>query len=140
MSYYRAALAAADAGCLFEATRLVQYSILMRENAVNAPRLLELLQNQNKIDPNTLNRLRELVNAGQYKKALKIELPKTSKAYTIRGLLLAKIKDYRRAKEEFAIAIALDCGNHSAKKALLCCNEKNRKGGFFSELLRNIGR
>jgi len=134
MNYYRAALAAANQGYLSEATRLVHCSILLQENAANAPRLLALLQEQNKIEPKILNRLRELTNTGQYKKALKIELPKTSKAHAIRGLLFAHLKYYRKAKEEFGIAVALDSGNSLAKQSLLYCNEKG--GGLFDEFLR----
>ena len=137
MYYYRAALAAACSGCLSDAMRLVQCSILLQENAANAPRLLELLNEQKKIAPDVLTQLRKFANAREYKKALKIELPKTSKARTIRGLLFANMKRYRKAKEEFAQALVLDSGNNLAKQALLCCSEK--KGGFIDEFLRILG-
>ena len=137
MKYYRAALAAASMGSHAEATRLVQCSIVLQENAANAPRLLELLQNQNKIEPASLSQLKKLTASGQYKKALKIELPKTSKTHTIRGLLLATLRDYPRAKVEFALALALDSGNNLAKQALLHCSKK--RGGFFNELVRMFG-
>jgi len=137
MSYYRAALAAADSGYISGAKRLVQCSILMKEGASNAPRLLELLQQQNVVDSNTLSCLRELTNAGQFKKALKVQLPKTSKAHTIRGLLFAQLKRYSKAKEEFALALAMDSGNSLAKQAILYCNKK--RGGFLDEFLRILG-
>jgi len=134
LSYYRAALAAANNGCLDDAARLVKCSVLINENAPNNIKLLELLQSQTKIPHETLVVLRKYVESAQYKKALKTELPKTSKAHTIRGLLYALLKDYHKAKKEFIEAIRLDSGNIMARQALFACNEK--RSSLINELLR----
>ena len=126
MSYYRAALAAAYTGDLSGAARLTQCSLLLREDAPSAVSLLELLKHQDAIEPEALNRLRTLIGASRYKKALKVKLPRTSKAYTIRGLLYARMGSFRHAREAFALAIALDTGNDLAKQALLHCDGKKR--------------
>ena len=117
MSYYRAALAAARSGDLTNSARLAQYSLSLNEEA-DANGLLELLRQQNSIDAETLDRLRILITARRYRKALKIKLPQTSKVHTIRGLLYAQMGRHRKARTEFAQAIVLDTGNDLAKLAL----------------------
>jgi tetratricopeptide (TPR) repeat protein len=102
MSYYRAALAAANMGDLTNAAHLTQCSLALGEDTPSAAYLLELINHQDMIDA----------------KALKVKLPQTSKAHTIRGLLYAKIGRARRAREEFALALTLDTGNELAKRAL----------------------
>lgn len=128
MSYYRAALAAACAGNLSGAARLVQCSILLGEDAPPAVRLLELLNQQDVIDTDDRNRLLTLTDARRYKKALKVKLPDTSKAHTIRGLLYAQIGRHRNAKKEFTQALTLDSGNDLAKQAMRQCGGKNGGG------------
>ena len=128
MSYYRAALAAACTGDLSGAARLARCSLLLREDAPSAVCLLELLKRHDMIDAEALNRLRTLTDAGRYKKALKVKLPRTSKAYTIRGLLYARAGRYRNAREEFALALTLDTGNELAKQAMPHC--LGNKRGF----------
>lgn len=135
MSYYRAALAAASSGDLTGASRLVRCSLALNEDAPNASRLWELLREQNYIAPDTLNRLRALTEARHYKKALKVELPETSLAHTIRGLLFAQMGRRRNAREEFTLALTLDTGNKIAKQALLHCDQI--KGGFLSWIFTN---
>jgi tetratricopeptide (TPR) repeat protein len=130
MSFYRAALAAAYTGNLSGAARLAQCSLLLKEGAPSAGCLLELLNQHGMIDMETLSRLRTLTDARRYKKALKVKLPKTSKAHTIRGLLYAQIGRYRNAREEFALALTLDRGNDLARQAQLHCFENKR--GFLS--------
>lgn len=124
MNYYRAALAAAYTGDLSNAARLLRCSLELNEDAPRAMQLFELLQQQNYIDADMLDRLRTLTDARRYKKALKIKLPQTSKAHTIRGLLYAQIGRYRNARDEFALALMLDKGNDLAKQALLHCDGK----------------
>jgi Tfp pilus assembly protein PilF len=121
MSYYRAALAAAYYGNKSKSARLVQCSLLLDEDAPSATDLLKLLSQQNNIEAEALERLRMLIGAGWYKKALKVKLPQTSKSHTIRGLLYAQVGRYRSAKGEFTLALSLDTGNELAKRALLCC-------------------
>lgn len=127
MRYYRAALAAAAQGDISSAVYFVRCSMLLNEDAPNAARLLNLLEQQNTIEAETLNRLRVLINARKYRKALKIELPKTSKAHTVRGLLFAQLKQYRSAKEELTAALLLNSGNNIAKQALIHCSQKRRR-------------
>lgn len=127
ISYYRAALAAAFAGDLTNAVRLVRCSLALREEAPYAERLLELLhQQRDHLDADTLNRLHMLTVDGRYKKALQMKLPQSSQAHTIRGLLYALIGRYRHAREEFALSLALDKGNDLAQQALLECAGKKR--------------
>ena len=134
MYYYRAALASAYAGNLTSASRLVKCSIMLKEDVPSAAYLLDLLNQNARIETDVMDRLRVLVNASQYKKALKIKLPQTSKAYTIRGLLYAQMGVYRKAANEFAMAITLDKGNDLAGQALRYCIGK--KGCFIRELIR----
>lgn len=124
MNYYRAALAAAYTGDLSNAARLLRCSLALNEDAPRAMQLFKLLQQQNYIDTDMLDRLRTLTDARRYKKALKIKLPQTSKAHTIRGLLYAQIGRYRNARDEFALALMLDKGNDLAKQAILHCDGK----------------
>lgn len=124
MSYYRAALAAASAGDLSAAARLTRCSLLLGEDAPSAACLLELLKQQAIIEPEALTRLRALTDAHSYKKALKVKLPQTAKAYTMRGLLYAQMGRYRKARKEFGLALKLDTGNDLAKQALLFCGGK----------------
>ena len=124
MCYYRAALSAASAGDLSSAAVLVKYSILLKEDAPCALRLLEILQRQNRIDKSALIRLRVLTDARRYKKALWIKMPQTSRAFAIRGLLYAQTGRYRKAREAFSLALALDTGNDLARRALLYCDKK----------------
>ena len=126
ISYYRAALAAASAGDLSNAARLVRCSLALREDAPHAERLLELLQQQSHLESDTLNRLRILTDDHRYKKALQVRLPQSSRAHTIRGLLYALIGRYRHAREEFVQALILDTGNDLAKRALQHCGKKVR--------------
>jgi tetratricopeptide (TPR) repeat protein len=80
---------------------------------------LELLQNKELINVNSMKQLQSLLNAKKYRKALKLKLPRTSKAHTIRGLCYAQIGWYKSAMKEFALAMALDTGNDLARRALL---------------------
>ena len=120
MSYYRAALAAARAGNLTAAERLVKCSILVNEDAPSASKLHELLQSNAELGTDALRKLRALVKNGKYKKALKIRMPSISKTHTVRGLLYAHLGHRYAAREEFALALALDTGNALARSALLC--------------------
>jgi Flp pilus assembly protein TadD len=126
MSYYRAALAAASTGDLTYAERLVQCSLLLQEDAPNAVQLQALLRQQGHIDGDTLARLRALTAARRFWAALAVKLPKTSRAHTIRGLLYARVGCFRRAREAFALALALDAGNGLAKQALAACAPTTR--------------
>ena len=128
MSYYRAALAAARAGKLATATRLVQCSLILREDAPSAARLYELLMGNAAVGDKTLVRLRTLVKKCKYKKALRVRLPNTTKAHTIRGLLFAELGLRFAAREEFALALALDTENNLARRALLYSRSADRKG------------
>ena len=123
--YYRSALAAARAGDLTSAARLVAASTAFREDASSAPALRELLRQ--KSDPpeagDALNRLREPVTSRQYKKALKIRLPETSRCHTVKGLLYALLGRRRAARREFAAALDLDAGNATASRALQACRK-----------------
>jgi len=123
MSYYRAALATAKTGNLTEATRLVQLSITLGEEAPSATQLWGLLQlSSNPFErAGDLESLRELVEGGQYRKALKMRFSKTSKAHTIRGLLYALRGRRRAARKEFTIALTLDRGNEVAWRAFRAC-------------------
>ena len=67
----------------------------------------------------TTKMLRELTENRQYRKALKIRLPESSANRTIRGMLYALLNRRRRARKEFAAALALDRGNAVAWKALM---------------------
>ena len=119
MSYYRAALAAGHAGNLTASMRLVRLSLLSGENAPNAERLLKLLERNSVISANSLDELRTIVDSRKYHKGLRVRLPQTSKAHTIRGLLYAQIGRHGAARKEFAKALALDTGNDIARRALL---------------------
>jgi len=129
MSYYRAALAAANSGDYSAAARFVRCSLALGEDAPSAARLLNLLQQNERRDghANLLGRLRTPVDAGKYKKALRIRLPSTTETHTIRGLLYAIIGRRRAAREEFAVALTLDSGNHLAKQALTACREEKKR-------------
>ena len=118
MSYYRAALAAAKNGDLTAASRLVQCSIALGEDAPSAERLRDLLHSNTIIGEDALVKLRELAGRRKYAKSLRVRLPDTSKAHTIRGLLFARIGRRRAARREFALALALDAGNELARRAL----------------------
>ena len=124
MGYYRAALAAASTGDMTSAARLARCSIALGEAAPSAVRLLELLRQRDTIDIKALDRLRALTGGHKYKKALKLKLPRSSRAHAIRGLLYAKIGRYRKSRDEFALALALDNGNALAKQVLFgySCN------------------
>ena len=123
--YYRAALAAAGAGDMTKAARLSAASAAFGEEAPSAQALRELLRQ--KSDPpeaaEPAARLRELVQSRQYKKALKIRLPGTSKCHAMRGLLYALLNRCRAARREFAAALVLDSGNETARRALLACRK-----------------
>ena len=119
LSYYRAALSAAKMGDLTAASRLVQCSIAFGENAPSAERLHRLLQINHRIRKKKLEKLRKLVARGKCARALRVRLPDTAKAHTIRGLLYARIGRRRAALDEFALALALDAGNELAKRAIL---------------------
>ena len=71
-----------------------------------------------------LDKLRKLVARRKYARALRIRLPNTAKAHTIRGLLYARIGRRRAARDEFARALALDSSNALAKRAILALDEK----------------
>ena len=118
MSYYRAALAAAKNGDLTAASRLVCCSIAIGEDAPSAEHLYKLLQSQNAIGSEALGRLRELVCYRKYAKALRVRLPDTAKAHTIRGLLFARIGRHNAARKEFALALKIDAGNEIAVRGL----------------------
>jgi len=128
LSYYRAALASAAAGDLTGAARLVNCSVLLGEDAPSNIYLSELLKRQNRIDSDSLNRLRTLSDARRYRRALRVNLPQSSRAHTIRGLLYAQTGRLRKARKEFTLALTLDTGNGLAKQALPYC----KKRGFFS--------
>ena len=119
MSYYRAALAAARAGDLSAAAQLVRCSLVLKEDAPYAMRLYGLLRSNADIGEKALSRLRTLVARSKYKRALRVRLPNTSKAHTIQGLLYAELGLRFAAREEFALALALDTGNDLARRALL---------------------
>lgn len=118
MSYYRAALKAASINDLSEAARLARCSIAFNEAAPDNIRLLKLIEKKNGINEAALRSLRPLILKGRYRKALKVKLPPTSKAYTVRGLLYARIGCSRKAKKAFIKALILDTGNEAAKRAL----------------------
>ena len=124
MSYYRAALAAARVGDLTAAARLVKCSLLFCENAPSAIRLSQLLESRAAIDSRAMNDLRSLVDAREYKKALKVKLPRSTKGHTIRGLIMAKLGRRRAARREFALALALDTGNNLARRLLLMLSRR----------------
>ena len=119
MSYYRAALSAARTGKLTTAARLAQCSLMFNEDAPYAVRLYQLLRRNSEVEPVIRRNLRTLVEKCKYKKALRVRLPNTSKAHTIRGLLFAELGIYFAAREEFALALALDTENDLARRALL---------------------
>ena len=119
MSYYRVALAAACAGNLTASLRFVRISLLLGEDSPNAERLLELLVSKTEIPKYALEALRAVLQSRKYYKGLRIRLPKTSKAHTIRGLLFAQIERFGAARKEFTRALAIDTGNEIARKALL---------------------
>jgi len=125
MSFYRAALAAANAGNLTTAARLVQLSMALGEDAPGAMRLGELLQLKSKAFETTdaLEQMRKLAEGRQYKKALKIQFTDTSKAHTMRGLLHALLGRRRAARKEFTKALTLDTGNDVAWRALQACRK-----------------
>ena len=128
MSYYRAALAAARTGNLTAAERLARCSLLVSEDAPSASRLYELLRSNAEAGAIAFSKLQESVKGKKYKKALKIRMPGTSKVHTIRGLLYAELGHRYAAREEFALALALDTGNALARSALLCLADlKGRK-------------
>ena len=116
--YYRAALAAAKNGDLTAASRLVCCSIATGEKAPSAKLLYFLLQKENAVGAKSLAELRELVHDRKYAKALRVSLPNTAKAHTIRGLLFARIGRRGAAAKEFSLALALDAGNDIAKRGL----------------------
>ena len=118
MSYYRAALASAYLGNLTSAVRLVQCSILVKENAPSAVYFLKLLKSQDEIDTKTTRQLLALIKQRNYKKALKVNLPQTSKAYTIRGLLYAQMGRRKNATQALSMALTLNTGNKLAKQTL----------------------
>ena len=119
MSYYRAALAAARKGDMTAATMLVQCSIATGEDAPSAMQLRALIRRKTAVGEDKLEILRGLVRKRKYGKALKVRLPNTAKAHTIRGLLFARLGRRRAARREFALALALDTGNTLARRALL---------------------
>ena len=119
MSYYRAALAAARIGKLTTAARFIQRSLALKEPAPSAARLYELLQRNAEIDVVAVRKLRAHVKKCKYKKALRVRMPDNTKAHTIRGLLYAELGIYFAAREEFALALALDTENDLARRALL---------------------
>jgi len=117
MSYYRAALAAARSGNLTFAVRLVKCSLILKENTTSAMHLYQLLRSRDTINKEALKKARSLVERQKYKKALRINLPKTTRGHTIRGLLYMQLGHYGSARKEFALALALDTGNELAKRA-----------------------
>jgi len=119
LSYYRAALASARMGDFTAAARLVQCSLVFKEDAPYTRRFLELLRGNADIDASILSRLLTLTEKQKYKKALKIRLPVNTKAHTIRGLLYAELGNFPAARQQFALALALDTGNTLARNALL---------------------
>ena len=119
MSYYRAALAAARTGKLTAAVHYVQCSLTIKEDAPSAAFLYELLRANADINTKTLSKLRTHVAKSKYKRALRVRLPNTTKAHTIRGLLYAELGLRFAAREEFALALALDTENDLARRALL---------------------
>ena len=127
MSFYRAALSAASAGDLSAAARYANCSIALGEDAPSAQRLVKLLRKRMEITKKKQRRLRKLVDSNKYKKALKVKLPNTAKAHTIRALLYAKLKRRRLAQEEFALALAQDIGNDVARQALIAMNKGKYK-------------
>ena len=74
---------------------------------------------QTEIDNGTISVLRELTAKRKYRKALKVELPQTSKAYTIRGLLYALLGRRSAAQNAFSLALAMDLNNDLARRALI---------------------
>ena len=146
MSYYRAALAAANSGDLTGAFRLANIAIALEISPSPAAiKLQELLKRQiapacgaaatepwamllrgRRNEPTsalgTDARLAELIKGRRYKEALKTHLPESSKARTIRGLLYAASGKRRRACAEFIKALSLDSGNDTARRALIECS------------------
>ena len=120
MSYYRVALAFAHCGNLTAAARLAQCSLALNEGAPNALRLLELIQKYSSIDSKTRAALRELTESHKYSKALKLPLNGSPNALTARGLLYAQIGRKGAAREQFTLALAMDSGNKTARRALNC--------------------
>ena len=118
MSYYRAALAAAQKGDKTAALRFVQCSIASKEDAPSALRLFHILRVGTSVDLDSLKSLRRLTENSKFKKALKVKLPYTSKSRTIRGLLYAQLGRRLDARREFALALAMDTGNDLARRAL----------------------
>jgi len=133
MSYYRAALAAANKGEMETASRLVQCSLALKEDAPSAMRLFTLLKDSAGADlgegagAGALTILRGLIEGGKYKKALKVKLPPTSKSHTIHGLLYALLGRRRAALESFTQALSMDTGNVVAKDALIYLRKGRRK-------------
>ena len=116
--YYRAALAAAKNGDLTAASRFVCCSIATAEKAPSAKLLYFLIQKENAVGEKSLAELRELVRSRKYAKALRVPLPDTSKAHTIRGLLYARIGRRGAAAKEFSLALEHDAGNDIARRGL----------------------
>ena len=135
MSYYRAALAAANKGDMETALRLAQCSIALKEDAPSAVRLLTLLQDSAGAGAGlgegacvgALTILRGLIEGGKYKKALKVKLPPTSKSHTIHGLLYALLGRRRAALDSFTQALVMDTGNIVAKDTLIYLRKGKRK-------------
>ena len=124
MSYYRVALAFALRSNLTKAAEYVNISLMLNENEPGAKRLKKLLARQNYLDPDVRKHLWELIRLRRFKKALKVRLPKTSKAYTIRGFLFAAAGRYSNAINELTKALLLDIGNEQAQQALQFCYKK----------------
>jgi tetratricopeptide (TPR) repeat protein len=126
MSYYRAALAAAQTGDLATANRLANYSVALGENAPNAERLREIIAVaviglRDIGDADARSKLRSLVSAGHYKKALRVRLPNTAAAHNARGLLFAALGRRRSSRREFKLALSLCPSNELACRALAAC-------------------
>ena len=138
MSYYRASLAAAYLGNLTTARRLVCCSLALGEDAPSALHLFHLLSGdvngsaetssatESRTKAEVFSRLRILVEGRKYRKALRVGLPDTSASHTIRGLLYALRGRRRAAQDAFALALSMDAGNDTARRALVSLRKKRR--------------
>ncbi|MCL1914049.1 MAG: hypothetical protein FWG10_09275 [Eubacteriaceae bacterium] len=121
MGYYRAALAAANAGNLTGALRLARLSIAFGEEAENAPRLIEIISGRmgaNSMSGPEWGKLRTLAEGQKYMRAQFVKLPESVAAYNAKGLIYAQLGFTKAAIKQFCKALAMDTGNILAKQAL----------------------
>ena len=134
MSFYRAALAAANSGDLTAAARLARVSLAIGEGEPNAAQLLNLLDHRAGTaiaSKGGWDRVRAMVAGRRYRRALLVRLPRTAASYNIRGLLYAMVGCRRAARKQFALALALDTGNALARQAIAACGSPQQDGGVL---------